>query len=110
MSPPTLAELGSRSRPCGFDKSIFCCCCFHFIQESSGSDELIHSNQTTDWLCFSPKSQCQCMRARDIQSKYLVLFPSVVWASEIAQLVKNLPAMQETPARSLGREDPLEKG
>ena len=24
-------------------------------------------------------------------------------------MVKNLPAMQETPVRSLGREDPLEK-
>ena len=31
-------------------------------------------------------------------------------ASFIAQLVKNLPAMQETPVRFLGREDPLEKG
>ena len=30
--------------------------------------------------------------------------------SLIAQLVKNPPAMQETPVRSLGREDPLEKG
>ena len=30
--------------------------------------------------------------------------------SLIAQLVKNLPAMQETPVRFLGREDPLEKG
>ena len=32
------------------------------------------------------------------------------WASLVAQLVKNLPAMQETWVRSLGREDPLEKG
>ena len=31
-------------------------------------------------------------------------------ASLIAQLVKNLPAIQETLVRSLGREDPLEKG
>ena len=31
-------------------------------------------------------------------------------ASLIAQLVKNLPAMQKTQARSLGWEDPLEKG
>ena len=30
--------------------------------------------------------------------------------SLIAQLVKNLPAMQETPVRFLGLEDPLEKG
>ena len=32
------------------------------------------------------------------------------WASLVAQMVKNLPAMQETPVRFLGREDPLEKG
>ena len=32
------------------------------------------------------------------------------WASVVAQLVKNLPAMQETWVRSLGWEDPLEKG
>ena len=31
-------------------------------------------------------------------------------ASLIAQLVKNLPAMQDTWVRSLGWEDPLEKG
>ena len=31
-------------------------------------------------------------------------------ASLIAQLVNNPPAMQETPVRLLGQEDPLEKG
>ena len=31
------------------------------------------------------------------------------WASLVAQLVKNLPAVQETQFRSLGWEDPLEK-
>ena len=35
---------------------------------------------------------------------------SLVWASLEAQLVKNPPAMQETPVRFLGWEDPLEKG
>ena len=30
-------------------------------------------------------------------------------ASLVAQSIKNLPAMQETWVRSLGREDPLEK-
>ena len=38
-------------------------------------------------------------------SKYL---PS--GASLVAQLIKNLPAMQETPVQFLGWEDPLEKG
>ena len=32
------------------------------------------------------------------------------WASLIAQLLKNLPAMQETPVQFLGWEDLLEKG
>ena len=32
------------------------------------------------------------------------------WASLVAQLVKNLPAMQETPVLFLGQEDPLKKG
>ena len=32
------------------------------------------------------------------------------WASLLAQLVKNLPTMQETAVRFLGRKDPLEKG
>ena len=32
------------------------------------------------------------------------------WVSLVAQLVKNPPAIQETWVRSLGWEDPLEKG
>ena len=32
------------------------------------------------------------------------------WASLVAQLIKNPPAMQETWVQSLGWEDPLEKG
>ena len=32
------------------------------------------------------------------------------WAFLVAQLVKNLPTMQETPVRFLGQEDPLERG
>ena len=31
-------------------------------------------------------------------------------ASLVAQMVKNLPTMQETQVRSLGQEDPQEKG
>ena len=32
------------------------------------------------------------------------------WASLVVQLIKNPPAMHETSVRSLGWEDPLEKG
>ena len=34
----------------------------------------------------------------------------MVWASLVAQMVKNLPAMQKTLVPSLGPEDALEKG
>ena len=33
-----------------------------------------------------------------------------IWDSLVSQLVKNLPAMQETPVQFLGQEDPLDKG
>ena len=36
--------------------------------------------------------------------------PSRRFSVLITQLVKNPPAMQETPVQVLGREDPLEKG
>ena len=39
-------------------------------------------------------------------SKMCVTF----WASQVAQLVRNLPAIQETWVRSLDWEDPMEKG
>ena len=48
----------------------------------------------------------------EVLSKPVVISHSLTfnWASMIAQLVKNLPATQETLVQFLGREDPLEKG
>ena len=40
----------------------------------------------------------------------LLVLVTTAWASRVVQLVKNLPAMRETWVRSLGWEDPLEKG
>ena len=37
-------------------------------------------------------------------------FRSMTHSSPVAQLLKNLPALQETLVRFLGQEDPLEKG
>ena len=34
----------------------------------------------------------------------------ILWASLVAQTIKNLPAMQETSVQFLGQKDPLEKG
>ena len=33
-----------------------------------------------------------------------------IWASLVAQMVKNMPAMRETCVQSLGQKDPLKKG
>ena len=41
---------------------------------------------------------------------YFLMIIPIDWASPVAQLVKNLPAMQETWVRSLGWKDLLEKG
>ena len=41
---------------------------------------------------------------------YIYIYLYKTWASLVAQLVKNPPAMQETWVQSLGWEDPLEKG
>ena len=43
--------------------------------------------------------------------EFQILHPLLsTWDSLVAQVVKNLPAMQETQVQSLGQEDPLEKG
>ena len=34
----------------------------------------------------------------------------IIWASLVAQMVKNVAAMQETRVQALGQEDPLEEG
>ena len=40
-----------------------------------------------------------------------LLFPCPhSWASLVPQLVKNPPAVQETPVQFLGQEDPVEEG
>ena len=33
-----------------------------------------------------------------------------MWASLVAQMIKNLPVIQETWVQSLGQKDPLERG
>ena len=40
----------------------------------------------------------------------MLIWEIILWSSLVAQMVQNLPAMQETWVRSLGWKDPLEKG
>ena len=46
------------------------------------------------------------LSGKTLQNSYVLY---MLWASLVAQTVKNLPAMWETQVRSLGWEDPLEK-
>ena len=53
-------------------------------------------------------SHCREQFVDSLKTKLELSYDSA-GASLIAQLVKNLPAMQETQVRFLGWEDPLEK-
>ena len=48
-----------------------------------------------------------CFHSTGKETKFLLV---VEWASLVAQLVNNLPSMQETLVRFQGQEDPLEQG
>ena len=75
-------------------------------------------------LCIHPSNHIHPLSVLPVQGNKVAstltlvdksLFFCLSWevfkgTSQIAQLVKNLPAMQETPVRFLGREDLLEKG
>ena len=64
-------------------------------------DSKKHLSESTEWKQHF---------YRDAAIKTLHAGSRVRGASLIAQLVKNLPAMQETLVGFLGQEDPLEKG
>ena len=49
-------------------------------------------------------------KVRVVSLFYSRTFLRTIGASLVAQMVKNLPAMEETWVQSLGWEDPLEKG
>ena len=71
--------------------------------------QALSSSPITLWLLLLVPCSHRCRQtspwARICQSP-----PPRAWASLKAQMVKNLPAMQETGVGSLGGEDPLEKG
>ena len=61
------------------------------------------------WTEEPGKLQCIKFQSRTRLSNFIAS-PFSLGAFLIAQLVKNPPAMQETPVHFLGWEDPLEKG
>ena len=67
------------------------------IRETQYSKNLLYSRQTTSYVLVGYLAQ------------YLIKYVHFR-ASLVAQMVKNLPAMQETWVQFLGRGDPLEEG
>ena len=51
-----------------------------------------------------------CIHPLHLYLKYILNSYHLLWASLVTEMVKNLPAMQETWVQSLDWEDPLEKG
>ena len=68
------------------------------------SGHLGYISESTKDLCYH--GACILTTLESVLCAYC----STVWASLIAQLVKNPPAMQETQVRFLGQGDLLEKG
>ena len=66
------------------------------------------------WTCALRTTLCNysgthCLKAKDLKSTFSN-YSQLPTASLVAQMVKNLPAVQEIWVWSLGREDHLEKG
>ena len=59
-------------------------------------------------LSLFPKSRVYRTHVSPV--RVVVLFSLSILISLVAQMVKHLPAMQETQVQSLGQEEPLEKG
>ena len=75
---------------------------------SSGNDR-----KWSDWYKSQRQKELlavQVWRGNVREKKELRVTQTRKRGSLVAQMVKNLPAMQETQIRFLGQEDPLEKG
>ena len=93
-----------------------CMCSSHYPEGSSPqcpSGSLAHFCQICTQSCLFKKGYTGHSSAFHDQHHLCLMFPvflPYIYTSLIAQLVKNPPAIQETPVRFLGWEDPLEKG
>ena len=86
---------------------------FVFSRLGSPSAASLRSLSQTSGKAAAPLPQAPGALSSVLRGvRFLCFSPSLalMWASLEAQLVKNPPAMQETWVRSLGREDPLQKG
>ena len=82
-----------------------------------GSAKAFLTSLASFWhSCISEYSACIRsslsleIQSRGFSSPNSCVVPLSLWASLMAQMGKNLPAVQETQVQSLGQEDPQEKG
>ena len=69
-----------------------------------------HGQQRLQWATVHRLATSQTRLKQFASSSMRYLCSYLLFFSLVAQLVKNLPALRETQVRSLGWEDPLEKG
>ena len=69
-------------------------------------------NNNSKALLMSPSGYIKELACEFVNSRIslVMVFPVLVQASLVAQIVMNLPAVQKTWIQSLGCEDPLEEG
>ena len=85
------------------------CHIFYFIFSSVLYDLfLLSAPKSLDFLSRAKAFSTEWPRYQ--VSEYQILYIYIYTGFLIAQLVKNLSAMQETPVQFLGQEDPLGKG
>ena len=98
---------------------LFCLSCLTVREIKAvplwGPNSCLHISGVTRWL--SPRVRCQRAGEPGTVSTFgqnslvvSTMLPWPQWASLVTHKVKNLLAVQETEVRSIGREDPLEKG
>ena len=72
--------------------------------------DVIRHLSLTFWFTSLSTIICSCIHVAANGIVYFLWLSSIPpWASLVTQLVKNLPAIQETLVQSLGLKDPLEK-
>ena len=92
--------------------------CQKLRQRIQGTQSVSKANSTFNERAFSPELiLCVCVythtHTHTHTHTYIYIYIYIfgyAMASLIAQLVKNLPALQETLVQFLGQEDPLEEG
>ena len=80
-------------------------------QEDPLEKEMATHSSTLAWKIpwMEECGRLQSMGSQRVRHDWATSLSHFTGASLVAQLLKNLPAMLETPARFLGQEDPLEK-